>query len=154
MTIPRLELQGAVLASRLCNTIVDESRFQFEKVILFLKSKIVVVRIRSEARRFKPFVSVRVGEIQTNTDPTQWKHIPGQTNVAGGVSRGIPVRNLVERSQQGPKFLHLPENEWPQDSSTNDQAKVEEECHKVHNVCVQPKENILLIAKRSQAGES
>ena len=105
LTIPRLELQGAVLASRLCKTIVDESRFQFEKVILFLDSKIVLAWIRSEARRFKPFVSVRVGEIQTNTDPSQWKHIPGEMNVADDVSRGIPVRNLVERWQHGPKFL-------------------------------------------------
>ena len=139
LTIPRLELQGAVLASRLCKTIVDESRFQFEKVILFLDSKIVLAWIRSEARRFKPFVSVRVGEIQTNTDPSQWKHIPGEMNVADDVSRGIPVRNLVERWQHGPKFLRLPENEWPQDSPTNDQPKVEDECRKVHNVCVQTK---------------
>ena len=139
LTIPRLELQGAVLASRLCKTIVDESRFQFEKVILFLDSKIVLAWIRSEARRFKPFVSVRVGEIQTNTDPSQWKHIPEEMNVADDVSRGIPVRNLVERWQHGPKFLRLPENEWPQDSSTNDQPKVEDECRKVHNVCVQTK---------------
>ena len=139
LTIPRLELQGAVLASRLCKTIVDESRFQFEKVILFLDSKIVLAWIRSEARRFKPFVSFRVGEIQTNTDPSQWKHIPGEMNVADDVSRGIPVRNLVERWQHGPKFLRLPENEWPQDSSTNDQPKVEDECRKVHNVCVQTK---------------
>ena len=138
LTIPRLELQGAVLASPLCKTIVDESRFQFEKVILFLDSKIVLAWIRSEARRFKPFVSVRVGEIQTNTDPSQWKHIPGE-NVADDVSRGIPVRNLVERWQHGPKFLRLPENEWPQDSSTNDQPKVEDECRKVQNVCVQTK---------------
>ena len=116
---------------------MNESRFQFEKVILFLDSKIAW--IRSEARRFKPFVSVRVGEIQTNTDPSQWKHIPGEMNVADDVSRGIPVRNLVERWQHGPKFLRLPENKWPQDSSTNDQPKVEVECRKVHNVCVQTK---------------
>ncbi|XP_068726417.1 uncharacterized protein [Montipora capricornis] len=139
LTIPRLELQGAVLASRLCKTIVDESRFQFEKVILFLDSKIVLAWNRSEARRFKPFVSVRVGDIQTNTDPSQWKHIPGEMNVTDHVSRGISVRNLVERWQHGPKFLRLPENEWPQDLSTNDQPKVEEECRKVHNVCVQTK---------------
>ena len=49
----------------------------------------------------------------------------------------VPVRNLVERWQHGPKFLPLPENEWPQDSSTNDQPKVEDECRKVHNVCFQ-----------------
>lgn len=38
-----------------------------------------------EARKFQPFVSVRVGEIQTNTNPSQWKHIPGEMNVADDV---------------------------------------------------------------------
>ena len=71
LTVPRLELQEAVLASRLCKTIAQESRFHFENVILFLDSEIVLAWIRSEARRFEPFVSVRVGEIQTNTDPSK-----------------------------------------------------------------------------------
>ena len=113
LTIPRLELHGAVLASRLYKTIVQESRFQFEKVILFLDSEIVLAWIRSEARKFKPFVSVRVGEIQTNTDPSQWKHIPRELNVADDVSHGIPVQSLAERWQHEPKFLRLPENQWP-----------------------------------------
>ena len=60
-------------------------------------------------------------------------------NVADDVSRGTQVRSLVERWQHGPRFLRLHENELPQDSSTNDQPKVEEECRKVHNVCVQTK---------------
>ena len=71
LTVPRLELQEAVLASRLCKTIVQESRFHFENVILFLDSEIFLAWIRSEARKFEPFVSVRVGEIQTNTDPSK-----------------------------------------------------------------------------------
>ena len=33
----------------------------------------------------------------------------------------------------------LPENQWPQDSSNNDQPEVEEECRKVNNVCAQIK---------------
>ena len=139
LTIPRLELQAAVLASRLCKTIVQESRFQFERVILFLDSEIVLALIRSEARKFKPFVSVRIGKIQTNSDPSQWKHIPGELNVADDVSRGIPVRSLAERWQHGQKFLRLPEDQWPQDSSNNDQPEVEEEYRKVNDVCVQIK---------------
>ena len=90
---------------------MQESRFQFEKVILFLDSEIVLVWIRSEARKFKPFVSFRVGEIQTNTDPSQWKYIPGELNVADDVSRGISVRGLAERWQHGPRFLRLPKNQ-------------------------------------------
>ena len=81
------------------------------------------------ARKFKPSVSVRVGEIQYN----QFRHLPveacsgEQLNVADDVSRGIPVRRLAERWQHGPKFLRLPENQWPQDASNNDKPKVEEE---------------------------
>ena len=63
LSIPRLELQAAVLAARLYKSIRSESRIKFEKVIFFTDSQIVIVWIRSESRAFKPFVSVRVGEI-------------------------------------------------------------------------------------------
>ena len=76
--------------------------------------------------------------IQTNTDPSQWKHIPGELNIADDVSRGIPKQSLAERWQHEPKFLRLPENQWPQDLSNNDQPEVEEECRK-DNVCAQIK---------------
>ena len=87
------------------------------------------------SQKFKPSVSVRVGDIQTNTDPFRWKHIPGELNVADDVSRGIPIRSLAKRWKHGPKFLRLPENRWPQDSSNNDQPEVEEVCRKVNSVC-------------------
>ena len=140
LTIPRLELQGAVLAWRLCKTIVKQCRFNFEKTVLFLDSKIVLAWICSEARSFKPFVSVRVGEIQSNTDPAQWRHILGDLNVADDVSRGIPATSLVERWKHGPKFLCLPEEEWPQDSSNVDQSEVEGESRKIHTVSIPAKE--------------
>jgi hypothetical protein len=76
LTIPRLELQAAVLATRLGKTIAEESRFQFEKVVYFLDSMIVLAWIRSQARSFKILMSTRIGEIQRNSDPLQWKHIP------------------------------------------------------------------------------
>ena len=134
LTIPRLELQGAVLASRLGKTILKESRLKFEKSVFFLDSKIVLAWICSEARRFKPFVSVRVGEIQDNSDPAQWRHVPGEQNVADDVSRGIPVESLTGRWQHGPDFLRLPESEWPQDSPVANEVEVETEHRKVHIV--------------------
>ena len=57
--------------------------------------------------------------------------------MADDVSRGIAAQSLVERWQHGPKFLRLPENEWPQDSSTVHQPEVQGECRKVHHVCAQ-----------------
>jgi hypothetical protein len=138
LTIPRLELQGAVLASRLYKSILKESRFQFEKAILFVDSRIVLSWICSEARRFKPFVSARVGEIQENTDPSQWKYIPGEMNVADDISRGIPVQDLTKRWQRGPEFLRQQEDEWPQQPlkqpTTSREAKEEQEFRKAKKV--------------------
>ena len=124
LTIPRLELQAAVLATRLGKTIVEESRFVFEKVVYFVDSTIVLAWIRSQARSFKTFVSTRIGEIQSNSDPAEWKHIPGEENVADDVSRGIPVQGLLQRWKSGPEFLKHPEEEWPQATPTTDKREV------------------------------
>ena len=97
LSIPRLELQAAVLAARLYKSIQSESRIHFEKVVFFTDSQIVVVWIRSESRTFKPFVSVRVGEIQSKSDPCHWRHILGELNVADDVSRGIDAEDLEGR---------------------------------------------------------
>ena len=137
LTIPRLELQAAVLATRLKKTIIEESRMQFENVIFFTDSMIVLAWICSQARGFKPFVSVRVGEIQNNSDPSQWRHVPGEMNVADDVSRGILVQDLSERWKNGPEFLRLLEEKWPQKpvSTTEDQLEGSSEHRKGKIVC-------------------
>ena len=94
LTIPRMELQAAVLAIRLARSILDETRMKFEKVI-FSDSSIVISWIHSQAREFKPFVSARIAEIQSKSEPCQWRHIPEQYNVADEVSRGIPAQELT-----------------------------------------------------------
>lgn len=116
LSIPRLELQAAVLASRLAKTIQEESRIQFQTVTFFTDSTITLAWIQSLSRSFKPFVSSRVGEIQSNSDPSQWRHIPGEVNVADDVSRGIHVQDLIGRWSNGPEFLRLPEALWPQET--------------------------------------
>ncbi|KAJ8031913.1 hypothetical protein HOLleu_25277 [Holothuria leucospilota] len=113
LTIPRLELQGTVLAARLSCTILEELTLKPEKVMFMIDSTIVLGWIQSNAKGFKPFVSARVGEIQTVTDPSQWFYVPNEHNVADDVSRGISVEQLKGRWECGPEFLHTPEEEWP-----------------------------------------
>ena len=113
LSIPRLELLAAVLAARLANTIQKESRIQFYDVMFFTDSAITLAWIRSQSRKYKPFVSSRIGEIQSISNPCQWRHIPGEVNVADDVSRGVPVQELNGRWNNGPEFLHLDESEWP-----------------------------------------
>jgi hypothetical protein len=85
LTIPRLELKAAVLIVRLSQSILDETRLQFEKIIFLSDSSIVIAWIRSQAREFKPFVSARIAEIQSKSEPCQWRHISGELNVADDV---------------------------------------------------------------------
>ena len=54
-----------------------------------------------------------MGEIQSNSDPSQWKHIPSEDHVADDLSRGISVDELQGRWMNGPEFLYLPESQWP-----------------------------------------
>ena len=134
LTIPRLELQAAVLASRLCKTIEKEFRIPLQESILFTDSAITLAWIRSKGKRLKPFVSSRVGEIQTNVQPVQWRHIPTEHNVADDVSRGLSVAELSGRWKNGPAFLLLPKEEWPIESANTDQDEVERECKKTQAV--------------------
>ena len=134
LTIPRLELQAAVLASRLCKTIEKEVRIPLQESILFTDSTITLAWIRSKRKRLKPFVSSRVGEIQTNVQPFQWRHIPTEHNVADDVSRGLSVAELSGRWKNGPAFLLLPKEEWPIESANADQDEVERECKKIQAV--------------------
>ena len=137
LTIPRLELQAAVLAARSGKSICEEARIRFEKVIYFTDSRIVLAWIQSQVRVYKPFVPARVGEIQNNSDPSQWKHIPGIHNVADDVSRGITVQELYGRWKHGPEFLQLPEEKWPQEPETfvDDLQETKEERRSAKIVC-------------------
>lgn len=60
-------------------------------------------------------MSARIGEIQSNADPSEWKHFPGEENVADDISRGIYVGDLNGRWSNGPEFLQKPEELWPQE---------------------------------------
>ncbi|XP_071509125.1 uncharacterized protein [Diadema antillarum] len=112
LTLPRLELQAAVMATRLDEAIREETTLEMQATVFMTDSMIVLGWIRSQAKAFKPFVSSRVGEIQSKSNPQQWKHVNGKENPADDVSRGVPVSKLLERWRDGPKFLQLAEEEW------------------------------------------
>ena len=78
LTIPRLELPAAVLASCLAKSIQEESRLQFTDVKFFTDSTITLAWIRNSSRSFKPFLFSRVGgykvlQIQTSGITSQAK---------------------------------------------------------------------------------
>eukprot|EP00057_Strongylocentrotus_purpuratus_P002646 XP_003724934.1 PREDICTED: uncharacterized protein LOC100891637 [Strongylocentrotus purpuratus] len=73
MTFPRLELQAAVMATRLLTTVIKELRLQVEQVVFMADSQIVLSWVQSQRKRFKTFVAVKIAEVQSQSDPAQWR---------------------------------------------------------------------------------
>ena len=115
LTIPRTELCGAVLASRLRESICQEMELSFSMIIHLVDSTIVQAQIQKESHRFKPFVASRLSEIQEKTQPSEWACIPGDENPADLTTRITHPNELVQGSmwQCGPEFLKKPIESWP-----------------------------------------
>ena len=127
MSIPRLELQAAVLGVRLEQMLREEHQIAWARSIFWTDSKTVLLWIRSDARRYKPFVAHRVGEICEASDPGDWHWIPTSLNVADDASRGLSIEKLCDgRWLTGPPFLRQSVAEWP--AEKQEQNSASEDC--------------------------
>lgn len=116
ITIPRLELQAAVMLSRLINSVKENLEINISTIYLWTDSRIVLHWIRSQTKRYKTFVAVRVGEITEITDVSNWHWVSGEDNVADESTREV---NQANESQwlTGPTFLKFPKSEWPKETN-------------------------------------
>ena len=71
--------------------------------------------LRRPAKYYKPFVSNRVGEIQSVSDPEQWRYVDTKENPADIPTRGEDILSLKcnDLWWHGPSFLMLTEDKWP-----------------------------------------
>lgn len=115
LSIPRLELQGAVLGVRLCESALKELGPIASNTFFWCDSQTVLQWIHSKSCRYHAFVAHRITEILDSSAPSQWRHIPGELNPADDCSRGIPATHLTAQHRwfRGPDFLSLPQNSWP-----------------------------------------
>ncbi|XP_067040969.1 uncharacterized protein [Acropora muricata] len=114
ISVPRLELMGAVLGLRLTKEI--SKALNVSDVVFWSDSVDVLWWLRNASRRFKPFVANRVAEIQSLTSSNQWRYVSTENNPADLATRGVIASGLAcsEIWWQGPKFLKKPESEWPE----------------------------------------
>lgn len=115
LTVPRLELQAAVLATRLCATIMASHSVRVDAVRMWTDSSTVLSWICSDHRRYKPFVAHRISEILETTEEANWRWVPTNENVADDATRTVYPPKFEPRSRwvKGPEFLRRPESEWP-----------------------------------------
>ncbi|XP_065361898.1 uncharacterized protein LOC135955477 [Calliphora vicina] len=114
VTIPRLELQAAVLGTRLKQNILSEHSLVPDKCVLWSDSKTVLKWIASNHRRYKPYVAHRVAEILASTDVENWRWVSTKDNVADEATRSSNNVDFSSSSRwlNGPAFLKLPEEDW------------------------------------------
>ena len=116
LAIPRLELQSAVLATRLDKAVRKELELDVQRVTFWTDSMIVLNYIRNETRRFQTYVANRVTEIREQTTPDQWRHCPGKDNPADDASRGLDTPEYLKNQRwlKGPEFLWNAKENWPE----------------------------------------
>ncbi|XP_074029501.1 uncharacterized protein [Leptinotarsa decemlineata] len=113
MTVPRIELQAALLGSRLAKTIENGHSIKIDKKFFWIDSKIVLSWIKSHPRNYKTFVANRIGEISNNTNPDEWHWLPTKFNVADEATRGVWNIDNFQNWFEGPQFLTSEKIKWP-----------------------------------------
>ncbi|KAJ8036706.1 hypothetical protein HOLleu_20758 [Holothuria leucospilota] len=108
VSIPRLELCAAVLATTLVQTISPEleGRLEIDNITYYTDSKVVLGYISNESMRFHVYVANRVHKIHAVSDPNQWQYIPTDQNPADIASRSVPADQLTKTTWfRGPDSL-------------------------------------------------
>lgn len=130
LTIPRLELNAAVLGTRLAKSVGEQQSISFCKRYFWSDSKTVICWIRSESRNYKQYVSCRVGEILEETSIAEWNWISTKQNIADVATRLIiPEMNSDGEWFSGPKFLYEDITQWPKQFFEIESTKEELRSH-------------------------
>lgn len=114
VSMPRLELQAALLGTRMAHSIEEELDVKVTKKTYWTDSSTVLSWIKSDPRTFKPFVAHRLAEIEDTSKPHEWRWISTKDNPADDATRDVPNEfNGKHRWFTGPAFLKEDEESWP-----------------------------------------
>lgn len=133
-SVPRLELQAAVLGAKMAATVLEEHSKKPESKTFWTDSKTVLTWLNTGARSYKPFVAHRIAAIEEFTRSNEWRWVPTKLNNADDATRDVPTDfDKTHRWFTGPPFLLKPPSEWPSEKPPKIEATGEE---RTHHVCV------------------
>ncbi|XP_058802015.1 uncharacterized protein LOC131670431 [Phymastichus coffea] len=120
VSIPNLELLGAVLTVKLVRHLQGLEFVRSAPVRLWSDSRIVLMWLKKHPCHWKTFVANRVSLIQTELPSATWDHVPTKQNPADIASRGATPAELksLDLWWQGPPWLASHSQAWPQSPET------------------------------------
>ena len=140
VTVPRLELLGALLAARLVVFVCGALKLPELTYRCWTDSTVALAWIKGDPGRWKPFVANRVTEIQGLTDPSCWAHCCGKDNPADLVTRGMLAEDLIASKiwLKGPVWLASSLDGEHDDVQYEQPGQIEEEVAPVVTVVTEP----------------
>lgn len=114
-TIPRLELCGALVGTRLYEKVLASLKVQVTRTVFWTDSTIVLGWLRTLPSKLQPFVRNRVAAILDKTGDCQWRHVGTEDNPADYISRGLDIKTIstLDKWWLGPSFLCDDASLWP-----------------------------------------
>ena len=115
LSIPRLELQAAVLGIRLAKNMCDQHSIAITERFFWSDSRTVLCWLNSDHRRYRQFVAFRIGEILEDSSLKEWHWISTKMNVADEATKWTKKPELSSDSRwfTGPDFLRENMQCWP-----------------------------------------
>ncbi|GJQ87162.1 hypothetical protein Trydic_g8746 [Trypoxylus dichotomus] len=122
ISLPRLELSGALLLAQLVEKVCKSIKLNFHSVYYWCDSTIALAWIRAAPQKWQTFVANRVASIQNISNSENWHHVRSYDNPADLVSRGTSPNNLINNMLRwsGPSWLTQHHSLWPTQDVDNE----------------------------------
>ena len=118
VTIPRLELQAAMVSVKVSNLLHQELEYEDVSGYFWTGSKVVLGYIGNSAKRFHVYVANRIQMIREATEPNQWHYVATKKNPADYASCCLCATVLISSNWfSGPSFLW--ERELPEEGNNH-----------------------------------
>ncbi|KAJ8981434.1 hypothetical protein NQ317_015636, partial [Molorchus minor] len=151
ISLPRLELCGALLLAQLVEKVRTSSTINFSHSYYWSDSKITLCWIRGPPSKWKTFIGNRVSEIQQLTNIEDWHHVSSNNNCADLISRGVNSRQLLQSKLwwHGPSFLEGHNSSWNLNDDFTNESIVVPEMRIVTNLVIDDYEDFEIFSRYS-----
>ncbi|XP_055714973.1 uncharacterized protein LOC129809183 [Phlebotomus papatasi] len=113
LTIPKAELCGAVMATKLMEQVSQS--LEISKRFFWSDATVILYQLHSPSEKREKFVRNRVHEILKSSEAKDWRYVPTKENPADLLSRGSSSSQLIKSDMWwlGPSWLRESEERWP-----------------------------------------